>query len=202
MRCVSPWYNHTGWLGVKHQLTYLLTYSLWMFRVSTDICLDDIFWNAEPYVTNLGIMEHHYKLESNAKQILLLFSRPGSQGLYNQNMTVSVISSELISLLEPNLVLQWNVKGQNVQWKYWIAVVTVKVTEGLTIWVDVYADNIFWTAELFVNKLGMGLNKKIFLYNVSSWYDTKLGMLIHYHSLECWKEKNGLLSSRSRWKYD
>ena len=21
----SPWYNHTGWLGVKHQLTYLLT---------------------------------------------------------------------------------------------------------------------------------------------------------------------------------
>ena len=25
MRCVSPWYNRTGWLGVKHQLTYLLT---------------------------------------------------------------------------------------------------------------------------------------------------------------------------------
>ena len=24
-KCVSPWYNHTGWLGVKHQLlTYLL----------------------------------------------------------------------------------------------------------------------------------------------------------------------------------
>ena len=22
----SPWYNHTGWLGVKHQITYLLTY--------------------------------------------------------------------------------------------------------------------------------------------------------------------------------
>ena len=24
MRYVSPWYNRTGWLGVKHQLTYLL----------------------------------------------------------------------------------------------------------------------------------------------------------------------------------
>ena len=24
MKCVSPWYNRTGWLGVKHQLTYLL----------------------------------------------------------------------------------------------------------------------------------------------------------------------------------
>ena len=23
MWCVSPWYNRTGWLGVKHQLTYL-----------------------------------------------------------------------------------------------------------------------------------------------------------------------------------
>ena len=22
-KCVSPWYNHTGWLGVKHQFTYL-----------------------------------------------------------------------------------------------------------------------------------------------------------------------------------
>ena len=22
---VSPWYNRTGWLGVKHQLTYWLT---------------------------------------------------------------------------------------------------------------------------------------------------------------------------------
>ena len=30
MRCVSPWYNRTGWLGVKRQLTYLLTY----FRTS------------------------------------------------------------------------------------------------------------------------------------------------------------------------
>ena len=24
-KCVSPWYNRTGWLGVKHQFTYLLT---------------------------------------------------------------------------------------------------------------------------------------------------------------------------------
>ena len=25
MRCVSPWYNCIGWLGIKHQLAYLLT---------------------------------------------------------------------------------------------------------------------------------------------------------------------------------
>ena len=26
-KCVSRWYNRTGWLGVKRQVTYLLTYS-------------------------------------------------------------------------------------------------------------------------------------------------------------------------------
>ena len=31
MRCVSPWYNRTGWLGVKHQLTYVFT--TWSFAV-------------------------------------------------------------------------------------------------------------------------------------------------------------------------
>ena len=28
LKCVSRWYNRTGWLGVKHQVTYLLTYLL------------------------------------------------------------------------------------------------------------------------------------------------------------------------------
>ena len=28
LKYVSRWYNGTGWLGVKHQLTYLLTYLL------------------------------------------------------------------------------------------------------------------------------------------------------------------------------
>ena len=29
--CVSPWYNHAGWLGVKHQVTYILyrDWALW-----------------------------------------------------------------------------------------------------------------------------------------------------------------------------
>ena len=24
--CSSPWYNHTGWLGIKHQVTYYLMF--------------------------------------------------------------------------------------------------------------------------------------------------------------------------------
>ena len=27
-RCLSPWYNHNGWMGVKHQVTYSLFHSL------------------------------------------------------------------------------------------------------------------------------------------------------------------------------
>ena len=31
---LSPWYNRTGWLGVKHQLTYLLTQFVWTLTVT------------------------------------------------------------------------------------------------------------------------------------------------------------------------
>ena len=36
MRCVSPWYNRPGWLGVKHQLIYLLTYPTLEFFIFLD----------------------------------------------------------------------------------------------------------------------------------------------------------------------
>ena len=32
-KCVSPWYNRTGWLGVKHQLTYLRTVPVFEFMI-------------------------------------------------------------------------------------------------------------------------------------------------------------------------
>ena len=35
--CVSPWYNRTGWLGVKHQVTYLITY--WTQDLSVSLSL-------------------------------------------------------------------------------------------------------------------------------------------------------------------
>ena len=30
MYYISPWYNRTGWLGVKHQVTYYVFIMLWM----------------------------------------------------------------------------------------------------------------------------------------------------------------------------
>ena len=35
-KCVSPWYNHPGWLGIKHQFTYLLTFLVMCFEPSGD----------------------------------------------------------------------------------------------------------------------------------------------------------------------
>ena len=35
---LSPWYNRTGWLGVKHQLTYLPTPPAHLLRVSESFC--------------------------------------------------------------------------------------------------------------------------------------------------------------------
>ena len=36
--CLLPWYNHNGWLGVKHQVTYSLFLSL-SLSVSVSLCL-------------------------------------------------------------------------------------------------------------------------------------------------------------------
>ena len=53
-KCVSPWYNRTGLLGVKHQFTYLLSpqnapENLWLiaFRMTTPYTLQNyklFFW--------------------------------------------------------------------------------------------------------------------------------------------------------------
>ena len=39
---MSPWYNHTGWLGVKHQLTYCVSVSVhlwWLVCLGEHVCL-------------------------------------------------------------------------------------------------------------------------------------------------------------------
>ena len=53
-----------------------------------------------------------------------------NEGFYNQNMIVSIISSELLNFLHPNLVWWHIILSWSVLWKDWIAVfkVTVKVT--------------------------------------------------------------------------
>ena len=63
------------------------------------ICPDDIFKTAKHLVTILGIVMHHHELGCCAKRLVCYFQGQGySKGSYDQNMTVSTISSELLVL--------------------------------------------------------------------------------------------------------
>ena len=65
---------------------------------------DDIFWTAQPFITKLSMVVHHW-LECHMKEMGCYRQGQGhSEGLYNQNMTVSTISSKLMILLQPDLV--------------------------------------------------------------------------------------------------
>ena len=64
-----------------------------------------IFSKPPNIVTKLGIVMHHNELECHAKKIVRYFQGQGhSKGSYDQNMTVSTVSSELLILLLQNLV--------------------------------------------------------------------------------------------------
>ena len=51
-----------------------------------------------------------------------------NEGLYNQNMTISTMSSKLLVRLQPNSVCQYNIISQSVLRKNWITALKVKVT--------------------------------------------------------------------------
>ena len=74
------------------------------FMKTLDYCIqsqgpDDIFKTAKHLVTILGIVMHHHELGCCAKRLVCYFQGQGySKGSYDQNMTVSTISSELLVL--------------------------------------------------------------------------------------------------------
>ena len=112
--------------------------------------------------------------------IALLSSGQGhSKSSYDQNMSVPTVSFELLILLQPNLVLWIFIIKLSVLWKKeeekndccFQGKVTVKLQN-----VSEYLDEIFWTTELFI---------------------TKLGMVMFHYEPECHVEKLFLLSSGS-----
>ena len=65
-----------------------------------------ISWTIEPVVTKRGMVVYYYKSEFHVEKLVCCIQSQGhSKGLYNQSMTVSTILSELLTLLQPNLVL-------------------------------------------------------------------------------------------------
>ena len=91
-------------------------------------------------------MMHHHKLEHLVKKIVLLSSRSKSQW---RPITVSVISSELLILLQPSLVW-WDI----------IAILSsellILLQPNLVSWYNVYhCYLIFWTADPAATKFSL-----------------------------------------------
>ena len=50
-----------------------------MWKISVDVCLDNSFCTAEPFITKLDMVIHYHQLGCHAKKERLLYSRSRSQ---------------------------------------------------------------------------------------------------------------------------
>ena len=123
--------------------------------MSVNICLDNIFWTAEYFVAELGMVTQHHEPVCCAekKKVWYCQGQCYSEDVYDQNLTLSTISSELLiswqpnsknskgywmfvhvipsellNLLQPNLVWWCIIVSQIVFQKDWFVVFKVMVT--------------------------------------------------------------------------
>ena len=69
------------------------------------IICDLEFKDSEPFFTKLGMVVYYHEVGCQAEKLVHNRQCQGhSEGLYNQNMTISTISSKLLVRLQPNLV--------------------------------------------------------------------------------------------------
>ena len=147
-------------------------------------CPDDISWNAQPVKSNL--VWWWVSCRKIGSLSSYLHYQGHSEGLYNQSMTNSTICSKLHVHLQPVLVWQYSIISQSILWKNLVTDSRSRSQRRFKMSVNVCSDDIFWTTEPFV---------------------TKLGMVMQQHEPECLAEKKfcyyclpkiGLLSLRSR----
>ena len=68
-------------------------------------CPDDMFRTSEHFVNKPGMIMQQHEPDCNAEKLVHSVQCQGhSMGVYNQNMTNSVVSSKLLVGLQPNLV--------------------------------------------------------------------------------------------------
>ena len=80
---------------------------------------DNSFWTTKHFVTKLDMMMRHYEPECPMKKLVYYLQLQGqgdSNCWYNQVLTVSTISFELLILLQPHLVLWEFIISQRVLW--------------------------------------------------------------------------------------
>ena len=133
-----------------HKLEYLVNFFgavlkvkprlKWRFTNDIEYFSDDIFWTIYTFLAKFGMVINHHEPECQAKRtcFVLLSSRSRSQGSYSRKMA-STISSKLLILLQPNLMLRCIIINQCLLWKDWLAVFKVKVTRIVnTCWSVLY----------------------------------------------------------------
>ena len=122
-----------------------------------NVCPDNVFWTAGPLTTKLGMVMHHYELDCPPEG--LLSSRSKSQWRMNHTIKIllSNISSELLILLQPDLVWWHIIIRWIVLWKDRIALLwsRSRSLERFKILVNVHLDNISSTAEPFIIEAGI-----------------------------------------------
>ena len=79
-----------------------------MFKISMNVCLDNIFWTTEPYITKLGMMvviisQCHANKTTGTK----------SQGSCNQNITVSIFKTSDPFTAKLCLMIRWECLVKN-----------------------------------------------------------------------------------------
>ena len=212
-------------MGLLHSRSRLQ----WKFKMSVNVCPDGIFWTKEHFVTKPGMVMQHHKPECHAAKLVgCVQCQAHNEGLYNQNMTISVLSSKLLVSLQPNLVL-----SGITAFKVKVIAKVQNVNECLTglyflnhihrtfcyqIW---YGDACSITHKNFCQSVMQKFLLLLLLWLPSRWrsqleliwskYDsfyyifwtvdplaTKLGLMIPLHKPECPVKKVGLVHSGSR----
>ena len=75
------------------------------FKMLMNVCPDDAFWIADHFDTKLRMVMQHHEPECHTEKLFhCLQCECHSEDLYNQNMTISTLSSKLLVCLVPNLV--------------------------------------------------------------------------------------------------
>ena len=98
------------------------------FKILANVC-PDVFWTTGHFDTKLGMVMQHYEPECHAEKLVCCLQCQGhSKGLHSQNMTISILSSKLLVLLQPNLVWSSNIISWSVAWKNCGSAFKVKVT--------------------------------------------------------------------------
>ena len=104
-----------GKIGLLHSRSSLQ----WRFILSTIVCLDNIFWTVEHFVTKFGMMMHHHEPECHVgKKLFAAFKvRVTARADMTEIWPFSIIYAELLILWQPNMMWWYIIISRSALWK-------------------------------------------------------------------------------------